>query len=94
MLRIESLEIDDHILEKIELKHGVSFEEVEEACLSEKRHVRRSQEGLYKVFSQTVAGRYILVALVNKGAGDWKVVTAREMTDTERQLYKKTVGGK
>jgi hypothetical protein len=44
MLCIESLEIDDHILDKIESKHGVSLEEVEEACLSEKRHVRRSRE--------------------------------------------------
>jgi len=35
MLRIESLEIDDHILDKIESKHSVSFQEVEEACLSE-----------------------------------------------------------
>ena len=31
MLRMESLEIDDHILDKIESKHGVSFEEVEVA---------------------------------------------------------------
>jgi hypothetical protein len=28
-LLIESLEIDDHILDKIESKHGVTFEEVE-----------------------------------------------------------------
>ena len=28
---IESLEIDDHILEKIETKHGVTFREAEEA---------------------------------------------------------------
>ena len=33
VLRIESLEIDDHILDKIESKHSVSFQEVEEACL-------------------------------------------------------------
>lgn len=56
MLRIESLEIDDHILDKIESKHGVTFEEVEESCLSERRHVRRSKEGLYKLFSRTSAG--------------------------------------
>jgi len=30
MLRIESLEIDDHILDKIESKHSISFQEVEE----------------------------------------------------------------
>lgn len=94
MLRIESLEIDDHILDKIESKHRVSFEEVEEACLSEKRYVRRGREGLYKLFSQTGAGRYILVVLVNLGRGNWKIVTAREMTDNERRLYSKATGGK
>jgi uncharacterized DUF497 family protein len=94
VLRIESLEIDDLVLDKIESKHGVTFEEVEEACLSEKRHVRRSREGLYKLFSQTAAGRYILVVLVNLGRGCWKIVTARGMTDSERRLYSKATGGK
>lgn len=45
MLRIECLEIDDHVLGKIESKHNVSFTEVEEVCLSDKRHVRRGREG-------------------------------------------------
>ena len=93
MLRIESLEIDDHILDKIESKHGVFLEEVEQACLSEKRHVRRSREELYKLFSQTSAGRYVLVVLVNLGKGTWKIVTARQMTDNERRLYNKVIGG-
>jgi uncharacterized DUF497 family protein len=93
VLRIESLEIDDHILDKIESKHSIAFEEVEEACLSDARHVRRSKEGLYKLFSQTGAGRYLLVVLVNLGRGSWKVVTAREMTDSERRLYSKAIGG-
>jgi uncharacterized DUF497 family protein len=94
VLYIESLEIDDHILDKIERKHSVTFNEVEEACLSNKRHIRKGREGLYKVFSQTVSGRYILVVLVNLGGGIWKVATAREMTDSERQLYEKSAGGK
>lgn len=94
MLRIESLEIDEHIPDKVESKHSVSLEEVEQACLSEKRHVRRSREGLYKLFSQTDAGRYLLVVLVNLGGGNWKIVTAREMTDNERRLYSKASGGK
>ncbi|MBI2830800.1 MAG: BrnT family toxin [Chloroflexi bacterium] len=93
MLRIESLEIEDRILDKIESKHGVSCEEVEQACLSEARHVRRSREGLYKLFGQTLAGRYILVVLANLGGGSWKVVTAREMIDAERRLYVKAKGG-
>jgi uncharacterized DUF497 family protein len=94
VLRIESLEIDDFVLDKIESKHGVTFEEVEEACLSERRHVRRSRAGLYKLFSQTAAGRYILVVLVNLGGGCWRIVTARGMTDSESRLYSKAIGGK
>lgn len=93
MLQIESLEIDDHILEKIESKHHVSFTEVEEACLSDQRHIRRGKDGLYKVFSQTGAGRYILVVLVNLGKGNWRIVTAREMTESEKRLYTREVGG-
>ena len=94
MLYIESLEVDDQILDKIEGKHSITFNEVEEACLSDKRHVRKGREGLYKVFSRTAAGRFILVVLVNMGGGNCKVTTAREMTDSERQLYKKLTGGK
>jgi len=94
VLYIESLEIDDHILEKIEKKHNIRFNEVEEACLSNSRHIRKGREGLYKVFSRTAAGRYILVVLVNKGDGNWKVATVREMMDRERQLYEKSIGGK
>ena len=93
MLRIESLEIDDHILDKIEGTHNVRFEEAEEVCLSELRHIRGGREGLYKVFGQTIAGRYILVVLAYKGGSDWKVATARPMTNTEKRLYKKVTGG-
>ena len=48
MLRIEALEIDDHVLDKIESRHGVPFKEVEEACYSPDRHVRRGRQDLYK----------------------------------------------
>lgn len=93
-MRIDALEIDDHILDKIESRHRVTFEEIEEACLSEARHIRRSKDGLYKLFGQTEAGRYILVVLVNLGSGVWKIVTSRQMTDSERRLYTKVVGGR
>ena len=94
MLSIDALEIDDHILDKIESRHSISFTEVEDACTSDKRHIRRGREGLYKVFSQTSSGRYILVILVNVGGGTWRVATAREMTDAERRLYTREIRGK
>jgi len=92
MKRIEALEIDDRVLDKIESKHAVPFREVEEACYSRRRHVRRGREGLYKLFSQTNAGRYLLVVLIDRGGGVWKIVTAREMTDKERRLYGREAG--
>ncbi len=93
-MKIEALEIDDHILEKIESKHSVNFHEIEEACYSDHRHIRKTADGLYKLFSQTTAGRYLLVVLVSLGNGVWKIVTAREMIDNERRLYRNSVGGK
>lgn len=92
MLRIEALEIDDLVLDKIESRHGVPFHEVEGACHSPRRHVRRGREGLYKVFSQTEAGRHLLVVLVDRGSGVWRVVTARDMTAQERRLYRRATG--
>jgi uncharacterized DUF497 family protein len=89
MLHFESLEIDDHILEKIVNKHCIDIDEVEEICISNKNHVRKTRDGLYKVFGQTDSGRYILAVLVNHGSGHWKVATARDMTTNEKQQYKK-----
>ncbi len=62
----------------------------------EQRHVRRGHDGLSKVFSRTVVGRYlliVLVVLVELGGGMWKVVTAREMTEQEQRLYRRSAGG-
>jgi uncharacterized DUF497 family protein len=89
MLSIESLEIDDEILEKIEKKHNVTFEEVEDICYTETHHVRKGKYGLYKVFGKTSNGCNLLVVLVYKGRGDWKIATARDMTVNETHLYRK-----
>ena len=94
MPRIEDVTIDDHILDKIESKHGISYDEAKEACFSETCQFRCSHGGLYKLFGQTAAGRYTLVVLVSRGAGWWKIVTAREMTEMERRPYVKTKGNR
>ena len=88
-MRLEALEIDDDILDKIEFKHGVQFEEVEEACLSDEREVRRTRDGLYKLFAQTDSGRYLFVVLIPVGDGVWRIVTAREMAESEKPAYRR-----
>jgi uncharacterized protein len=86
-VRFDDLLIDDHILDKVEAKHGVTFEEVLEAVADPDLQVRRGREGLYRVFGCTDAGRYLLSVLASLGGGSWKVVTARDMTQQERRLY-------
>ena len=34
----------------------------------------------------------MLVALADEGGGVWKIVTAREMTEQERRLYRREKG--
>lgn len=85
-MRFDALEIDDHILDKIESRHSVTFEEAEDVCLGNP-HVRRGREDLYEVYGQTGAGRYLLVVIADAGAGTGRVVTAREMTVAERRQY-------
>ena len=92
MLHVEALTIDDRVLEKIEVKHGVSFEEVEEAIYGEHVHVRRGREGLYQWFGRSEAGRFLFIVLAPNGDGVWQVVTARQMTERERNLYLKHGG--
>ena len=89
---ISDLEIADHILDKIEEKHGVAFGEVEEACINRAAHEARRIEGLTLLRSRTFAGRYLLMVLAPRGGGVWTVVTARDMDDTERRGYRKQKG--
>jgi hypothetical protein len=60
-VRIEALEIDDHILDKIEARHSVSFQEVEEAAYSGRRHVRRGRLGLYRSSPEQKPGVFCLL---------------------------------
>jgi uncharacterized DUF497 family protein len=47
------------------------------------------RDGTTLLFGQSHAGRYLLVVFAASGDGRWYVVTARDMTDSERRIYKK-----
>ena len=89
-MQIEALEIDDSIAAKLRSKHGVTWDEVQAACFGPGFHVRRGREGTYLVYGQSAAGRYLLVVLVADATeqGTWRVVTARDMTGTERRRFR------
>ena len=85
-MRITDFEWDDENIEHI-ADHGVSPEEVEEACYH-RPYVLKGREGRYLVYSQTGDGRYLLTVAVYRGQGIIRVITARDMTESERRLCK------
>lgn len=91
-MRVDELVISDAIAEKLAVKHGVSVDEVEEACLyrpAREQVWRRDRDGTVRLFAQTFGGRYLFVVLADQGDGLWRVVTARNMTDSERRQQRK-----
>ena len=92
-MRIGELVWDDWNIEHI-AEHGVVPEEVEEVCASRRRLVLRiglSRRGLkrYQVFGPTDDGRLLTVILDWTQAGQFYVVTARDMSGQEKSSYRK-----
>ncbi len=83
----------DYFVDKIEVKHGVLTDEVEEVLFG-KPHIRRAQKGhikgedLYAAYGQTDSGRYLIVFFICKKTGAMPI-SVRDMTDSERRYYAK-----
>ncbi len=90
-MRLTEVIWKDYYVDKIEVKHGVFTDEVEEVLFS-KPHIRRVQKGhlkgedLYTAYGQTNAGRYLIVFFIRKGIAALPI-SARDMTDSEERYY-------
>ena len=82
----------DDIIEKLIKKHNVKKEEVKEV-LAAKPHFRfiekghHSGENIYAAMGQTNGGRYLIIFFVYKTDKRALILTARDMTKSERKLY-------
>ena len=82
----------DQFVEKLEIKHGVYRDEVEDVLFgrSRKRRVSRgniADEDLYEALGQTADGRYLIVLYIWKRPSGALVISARDMSGKERQRY-------
>jgi hypothetical protein len=81
-------------VEKLQDKHGVETEEVEEVLFA-KPHIRKAKKGtvkgedLYAAYGQADSGRYLIVFFIYKGSETALPISARDMTDSERNYYEK-----
>lgn len=82
----------NQFVEKLAAKHNVSTSEVEEV-LFDQPLVRFWQKGetagedLYLAYGQTDAGRYLAVFFIGKPRHMALIISARNMTNSERRYY-------
>jgi len=93
-LRITGIIWLEDIVEKLEQKHGVRRFEVREVLAGrvwfhfvEKGH--RPGENVYAALGQSEAGRYLIVFFVYKKDQQALILSARDMTQTERRTYER-----
>lgn len=82
------------ILEKLESKHGVHWGEIEEffgRYVKILRTHRKDQYGepRYLGLGRTESGRYLIVFFVGVPPDQAKVISARDMTEKERNIFRK-----
>ena len=82
------------IVDKIERKHQITQDEVEEVFGNnpQYRFVERGEvegEHVYSAYGRTEAGRYVTVIFIRKLGNRALVITARDMDRKERKQYGK-----
>ena len=88
-MRLREIVWTPEIEDKVQGKHGLRPEEIAQVCLDPASHFRRARDGRYAVLGRTEAGRYVLVVGAYLGKGTLRIITARDMTDSERDLYER-----
>jgi uncharacterized protein len=82
------------IIEKIEHKHHLTTEEVEEVFSNRPRFrfIEKGKvegEDMYAAMGRTDEGRNVIIYFIRKPRGEALVISAREMEESERSKYGK-----
>ena len=85
-LRIEGFIWLAWVIDKLDAKHGVDPDEVEETFFNPPYKVRRTAADKYLLYGRTADGRYLFIVFVWRG-NHVKVISAREMTPSEKRYY-------
>jgi len=92
-MQIEAFIWLDEIVEKLEVKHGVLPDEVEQVFIRRPyfrfiaKGRRQRNENLYAAYGTAESGRYLTVFFIRKPGNLALIVTARDMDDKERKRY-------
>jgi uncharacterized DUF497 family protein len=91
-LKINGLTWYEKIIEKLERKHNVQQNEVKEVFTNSPmfRYVEKGlhpNENVYAGLGQTNGGRYIIIFFIYKTNKHALIMSARDMTQSERKKY-------
>jgi uncharacterized DUF497 family protein len=89
-LNIESLNWDDANIEHI-ARHQVTPAEVEDICFGSFIFTREASQR-YILSGQSGSGRYLNVVIERIGKGVYRPITAFEMSEKYRRVYKRQTG--
>ncbi len=92
-LPIADFEWDERNEDKIWDLHHVTRDEVEEVFYEGNPLVRKARENKYYAFGQTEEGRYLFIVFAWRLNRIIRVITARDMDDSERFSYRKAKQG-
>ena len=85
---ISRLDWDEYRIEHI-ARHDVEPDEVWEVCADPLHLARRQGRNRYRVYGQTVDGRYPFVVLEHVEDTIYKPITARDMTVGEKKNFRR-----
>jgi len=87
--RVDRVRYPPGVLRKLAEKHAVAPEEVRAALLDPSATARRVGDRRYQVLGRTEAGRYLVIFFDLEPDHTSVVVSAREMTESERLYYRR-----
>ena len=87
-MEITEFEWDENNIENI-ARHNVSPDEIEDVAFDDEPWIKKGREGTRYMLGYTVAGRYLFVVYVLKSKGIARVITAIDMDEKTRKLYKR-----
>lgn len=87
-MTINEFEWDDDNIGHI-WRHRVSPDEVEDVAFDDEPWIRRGRGDTRYMLGYTISGRYLFVVYILTGKGKARVITAMDMDEKTRRLYKK-----
>ena len=69
-------------------RHRTRPDEVEEVAFDDKAWIRKGKHGTRYLLGYTIGGRFLFIVYSLKGKGLARVITAMDMDDKTRRLYK------